>query len=202
MSWIRTLHLKKYRFCIWLILAIPAIFISASFLTGNTSYGRFIHLSGDWSIAFLVLAMFVTPVRRHFPDKAWVKALIYHRRALGVASFMYAGLHTAAYLERKWGANLILKEAQEPGLVTAWIALLLFALLAITSNNKSVKALKSRWHKIHRLVYPAALLAFAHWILTAFAPATAYFWLSAFTISQLVRFLPRKHASTKKPTNN
>jgi len=201
MNSIRSAQLKKSRVFVWALFAIPALHISVSFLSQRISYGQYVHLSGDWSIGFLVLAMLVTPLRRHFPNSAWVRVLVYHRRALGVASFIYASLHTAAYLERKWGASLIFKEAQAPGLATAWIALFLFALLATTSNNRSVAILKSSWKKLHRLVYPAALLVFVHWILTAFEPKLAYICLISFITLQLLRFLPRRNVDTKKAKN-
>jgi sulfoxide reductase heme-binding subunit YedZ len=59
-------------------------------------------------------------------------------------------------------------------LLTGWIAFLIFAALAITSNDASVRLLKRGWKKLHMLVYLGALLTFAHWVLTAFDPLLGY----------------------------
>ena len=42
--------------------------------------------------------------------------------------------------------------------------MLLFAPLALTSNEISVRWLKTNWKRLQRLVYPAALLVLVHWI--------------------------------------
>jgi len=192
MKWIKILNSNKSRLPIWGVFALPAFYASAKYFFGHSSYGAFIHTSGGWAVGFLLVAMLVTPLRRHLPQSAWVKALVYHRRAIGVASFMYASVHTAVYLERKWGANLILKEGAQVELASGWIAMALMAALAITSNNTSLRLLKSSWKRLHRSVYIIAVLIFAHWILTAFEPGTAYFWLVLFMFSQVARFIPRR----------
>ena len=59
--------------------------------------------------------------------------------------------------------------------------------LAATSSDAAVRALKRSWKRLHRLVYPAAVLAFAHWALTAFDPGTAYLHIAALAAIELVR---------------
>ena len=139
---------------IWLVLSLPALIVLYRFSTDSLSYGQVIHQTGIWSVAFLMVVMAITPLRHLFGPARWVQILLRQRRALGVASFGYAALHTGVYLERKWGADLILKEALEATLATGWVALLVFALLAATSNDGSVRRLKRRWKVLHRWVYP------------------------------------------------
>ena len=172
---------------IWLLLSLPALIILYRFLTDSLSYGQVIHQTGVWSVAFLVAVMAITPVRHLFGSTRWVQILLRQRRALGVASFGYAALHTVVYLERKWGADLVLKEALEATLATGWVALLVFALLAATSNDGSVRRLKRRWKVLHRWVYPAAALTFAHWWLASFDPTTAYIVGGALLAIQALR---------------
>ncbi len=183
--------LTKSKFIIWIFLAIPAIIIIFRYLNDSISYGQVIHQTGDWSIALLALALIVTPFRRVLPKASWPRWLMYHRRALGVASFAYAALHTITYLDRKWGYGYIIPEGLKPGLLTGWIALLIFLILAITSNNKSVKLLKQNWQRLHRTVYIATALTFAHWILTAFEPQTAYICLVILCVLMSLRFFRR-----------
>ncbi len=59
-------------------------------------------------------------------------------------------------------------DAVEPGLFAGWLAFVVFVPLAVTSNDRSVRWLRHQWKRIHRWVYAAALLTFAHWLLVAF----------------------------------
>ena len=151
-----------------LFLAVPAALLIYRYASDFIGYGEFLHASGEWSVWFLLATLAVTPVRfllPHAPLSLWA---VRRRRDLGIATFCYAFLHTAAYLERKADLALILREGIEPGLLTGWIAFAVFLPLALTSNNASVRWLRSRWKRLHRLVYVAAVLALAHWLLTAF----------------------------------
>lgn len=180
----------RLRYASWLILTIPALVISWRYGTGSISYGQVIHQSGNWSVGLLALALVVTPLRRILPNRSWTMALQRLRRAIGVASFAYAALHTAVYLERKWGYGYILEEAKDPALLTGWIALLIFGGLAVTSNNPSVRRLRANWKRLHRLVYPSAALIFAHWILTAPEPLLAWVCLSLLCAVLALRWWP------------
>ena len=54
------------------------------------------------------------------------------------------------------------------GILAGWLAFAIFIPLAITSNEWSVRRLRRWWKRIHRWIYAAALLVFAHWLLVAF----------------------------------
>lgn len=169
---------------VWMMrgaLALPAAIGLIRYWNDAISYGAFIHLSGDWAVWILLLTLAVTPLSRLFPRFALVKLLLRRRRDLGLAVFAYASLHTLVYLERKTDLALIVSEGLDPGLWTGWLALVLFAALAATSNNASVRALRSWWKRLHILIYPGAVLTLAHWILTAFDPATAYLHTAVLT---------------------
>lgn len=155
------------------------------YLVGATFYGEAVHLSGRWAVYLLLLAMMVSPLRLLWPSRAWTAWLLKSRRYFGVASFAYAALHTAVYLERKGTLHRVLTEAQDPGMGAGWLALLLFVPLAVSSNDFSVRWLRRSWKRLHRLVYPAAFLAMAHWLLTAFN-RTAALWFLALLVAILV----------------
>ncbi|MGD9841745.1 MAG: sulfite oxidase heme-binding subunit YedZ [Steroidobacteraceae bacterium] len=190
-----TKHHKPSKYWIWAILTVSAIYILTRYLTDAISYGQVIHETGNWSVGLLSLALAVTPLRRVLPEAKWPRWLMQHRRALGVASFAYAALHTLTYLQRKWGYGYILKEGVEPELLTGWIAFAIFLLLAITSNDKSVRVLRKNWQRLHRMVYIAAGLTFAHWILTAFDRQTAYICLLVLCAVESMRFFRRNRTS-------
>lgn len=157
------------------------------------SYGEVIHETGDWSVGLLFLALAITPIGKIAPTRGWLALLRFHRRAIGVASFAYAALHTVTYLERKWGADLILTEGSKLDIATGWLALAIFLALAITSNNRSVRKLGKSWKKLHRLAYLATALVFLHWILTAFEPQLAYIVLFSLCLVEALRFMPNRH---------
>ncbi len=182
---------KSIKYLIWVMLAAPAIFILTRYINDSISYGQVIHDSGDWSVGLLAFALATTPLRRVLPEAKWPRWLMTHRRALGVASFGYAVFHTLTYLQRKWGYGYILQEGVRPDLLTGWIALAIFLMLAITSNDLAVRLLRNNWQRLHRTVYVAAGLTFAHWILTAFDRQTAYICLAGLCLVESLRFFRR-----------
>jgi sulfoxide reductase heme-binding subunit YedZ len=186
---------KSGRYWIWALLTVPGIHILVRYLSDSISYGQVIHETGDWSVGLLSVALAVTPLRRLLPEARWPRWITAHRRALGVASFAYAAFHTLTYLQRKWGYGYILNEAVEPDLLTGWIAFVIFLMLATTSNDKSVRVLRRNWQRLHRTVYFAAGLVFAHWILTAFDRRTACISLVALCVIESLRFIRRSRSA-------
>ncbi len=179
------------KYIVWAIFAIPGIYILVRFLTDAISYGQVILETGNWSVGFLFVVMAITPFRKLFPRVGLSRWLITHRRAIGVTSFGYAAFHTFVYLERKWGYGYILEEAKNADLLVGWIAFAIFLILAVTSNNKSVRVLRRNWQHLHRTVYLAAGLTFAHWILTSIDPRAAYICLAGLCLVECLRFIPR-----------
>jgi sulfoxide reductase heme-binding subunit YedZ len=157
---------SKIFFCI--LLALPFVWIANAFRIGELFYGEVIHMSGVFSARLLLLTLAITPMRLLFSDSEWPNWLLHRRRYLGVATFAYAALHTVVYLDHKADARLIVQDAMEFSMWTGWLAMLIFAALAVTSNDASVKNMKRAWKKLHRWVYLAAVLTFIHWIFSAF----------------------------------
>ena len=154
---------------VWILLASPGAVVVGRYATGASGYGEALQVSGDWSVRWLIVALAATPLRLAFPRAGWPMWLLRRRRDIGVATFAYALLHLAVYLGKKAQAPmLIVREAIDPGMAVGWIAFVVLAALAITSNDASVRWLRAGWKTLHRLVYPAAVLALAHWLLTAF----------------------------------
>lgn len=109
------------------------------------------------------------------------------RRDFGLASFAYAAGHTLIYLAEKASLDAILVDLDLPDILVGWLALALFVPLAATSNNIAVRALGRSWKRLHRLVYPAAILTFLHWVLASFDPATAYLHIAILAAIEFVR---------------
>ena len=142
---------------------------------------------GTWTLNFLLITLAVTPLRHLFPRQVWTRRLAQNRRYFGVASFAYALPHVLAYLIRKEEFALIAEEAAYPEIWTGWIAMAIFLPLALSSNNWSVRRMGRAWNHLHRFVHLAALLVFAHWVLSAFDPLTAYLHLAVLGVLETVR---------------
>ena len=164
------LQMISSRYFLWVILLIPWIIISSQYINDDLFYGEFIRVTGEFSARLMILALAVTPLRLMFPQQRWTRWLIQSRRYFGVAAFAYALPHLLAYLVKLSSIAKIIQEGLDPGFWTGWIAILIFLALAITSNNVSVRKLGRRWKQLHRYVYLAAVLTFAHWLLVAFDP--------------------------------
>jgi len=172
------------------LLALPWAWLAFGYLTGRSFYGEMVHASGDWAVWCLMAALAVTPLRRLFPHHAWTGWLLPRRRYLGVAAFAYAALHAAVYVLRLGELPRILAEALEAGLLSGWLAFAIFVPLALTSNDASVRKLGHAWKRLHRAVYAAAALSFAHWVLVAFDPSAAYLHLAVLGAIQAARLAP------------
>jgi len=116
-----------------------------------------IHEVGLWSIRFLLLSLFVTPMRRI----ARYAPLVDVRRMLGVGCFAYIALHFTLYMADqmfdlgKVVSEVVLRYYLTIGF-TAWVGL---AVLAATSNNYMVRQLGGiRWRRLHQLVFPVAAM--------------------------------------------
>ena len=161
-------RLVDSHYLLWLLLALPGAVALIGYLNGKLFYGEVMHLTGELSARLLIVALAVTPLRLMFPGRGWVGWLMRRRRYFGVAAFGYAALHTWAYLARTRLSADLLAEAAEPGILAGWLAFAVLIPLAMTSNEWSVRRLRRWWKRIHRWVYAAVLLTFAHWLLVAF----------------------------------
>ncbi len=157
------------KYLLWAVLALPLVGLADSLRDIDHSYGEILHLSGELSARLLLMTLGITPLRLFFANASWPRWFVQRRRYFGVATFMYAALHTVVYLDRKIGAGLIMQEARDFSMWTGWLAMAIFLPLAFTSNDASVRWLGRLWKKLHRWIYPAALLTFAHWIFAAFS---------------------------------
>jgi sulfoxide reductase heme-binding subunit YedZ len=121
------------------------------------------HATGDWAVIFLLLSLAMTPLRTTLD---WMP-LVHIRRRIGVAAALYACAHLLIYvLDQKWNLIVVATEiAKRFYLTIGFVALLALVALAITSTNGWQKRLKRNWKRLHRLIYPAALLAIVHFFI-------------------------------------
>ncbi|HEY7752360.1 MAG TPA: protein-methionine-sulfoxide reductase heme-binding subunit MsrQ [Steroidobacteraceae bacterium] len=116
---------------------------------------------GIWGLRFLLLTLAVTPLREWF---RWPRLLAF-RRMLGLFAFAYIALHFLWYLfvDQAFDWRQLLADiAKRPYITLGFTALALLAPLAWTSTDRAMRRLGRRWQRLHRLVYPAAVLGCVH----------------------------------------
>jgi methionine sulfoxide reductase heme-binding subunit len=139
-------------------------FLGAQIIANPLDY--ITHLTGDWTIRFLVFTLAVTPLRKllHLPD------LIRFRRMLGLFAFFYGCCHflTWLWLDKLFNLQEMLKDvAKRPFITAGFTALVAMLPLAVTSTAGWIRRMGGRrWRSLHRLVYFSALAGVVH-----------YYWL-------------------------
>lgn len=146
-----------------LLLALPALPMLWALANGEYA-AELLHASGETSARLLLVALMLTPLRLLFPTARWLAWLRGQRRALGVAAFAYAALHTVLYLIDMETLTNVLAEFTALGIWTGWLAFVIFVPLALTSTRWAVRRLGTRWQWLHRSVYVAAVASLVHWL--------------------------------------
>jgi len=161
-SWLLHLHSKKvllFFCCLPFFLLVYKIVYDA---LGPNPAEALIRGTGDWSIRFLCIVLFVTPLR------VWTNtpALTRFRRIIGVSVFAYATLHLLCYAGFDMGFDWedISKDIiKRPFILVGFLAWIFLSLMALTSTNAAIKWLDvKRWQLLHKLVYGVAVLAVVH----------------------------------------
>jgi sulfoxide reductase heme-binding subunit YedZ len=185
----RSRVLLESRFLFWGLLALPGIYYLQGYVRETLFYGEVVHASGVLAVRILLVTLALTPLGLLWPRAAWVRWLKRRRRYFGVAAFGYALLHALVYVERQPSWDRIIDDARASAMWTGWVALAVMLVLAATSNDRSVRQLGARWRRLHRTVYIAAALSFAHWILSAFNPDPGYYHLFVLAVLLALRML-------------
>ena len=117
---------------------------------------------GLWAMRILLLGLMITPLR-------WVGVnALRFRRQVGLVGFGLVALHLLSWLVLDMGMRW---EQIAADLVKRWYIMigmasfLLLLPLAVTSNDRSIRWLRKSWARLHKLAYPAAILAVVHFIM-------------------------------------
>lgn len=121
---------------------------------------------GDWTYYYLATNLIwgALLALNWWPQKA--RRFTPLRRQLGIVTFLFALLHMIFYILKEGDIPLALEQMTEKlYLIIGLSGLIILFLLAMTSNNYSVRKLKSNWKKLHRLAYLVLPLATVHYFL-------------------------------------
>lgn len=117
---------------------------------------------GEAALYLLIAGLAVTPLR----NLARINLLKF-RRALGLACFFFLMAHllTWAVLDVQALARVWADIVKRPYITVGMTGFALLLPLALSSNNLSVRRLGPAWRRLHRLVYPAAVLGAVHYLM-------------------------------------
>lgn len=124
------------------------------------------------------------------PTPLWIRTWISERRYWGVTAFLILTIHIFFYFVNEafeWQA--VEQIYTKTYLIFASLSFLILLVMALTSNNFSIRKLGGkRWKNLHRLIYLAQVLLFGHILLIEKADIQFYgTWLSLLVVLQLVR---------------
>lgn len=152
---------------LWLCALAPAVWLFWQGLNGALGaepIKELEHRYGELALQFFVATLAVTPLRR-FVGLNFLK----FRQALGLICFTYVVCHLLVWLvlDVQIPAQILADIAKRPYITVGMLAFVLLIPLAVTSNRASIRKLGAGWRSLHRLTYPAAVLAAVHFVLLA-----------------------------------
>ena len=147
------------------------------------------HALGKAGLQLLLVTLLVSPLRRFVGLN-----LLRFRRALGLLTFFYIGLHLLVWLaldvqilSQVW-ADIV----KRPYVTIGMAGFVLMLPLAVTSNNWSVRRLGRRWGMLHKLTYVAVLLGAVHYVMLVKGfQLEPLFYLMATVAVLVLRRIPR-----------
>jgi sulfoxide reductase heme-binding subunit YedZ len=153
------------------LCCVPAVLAAGAMTSDIVAHTRYFgsnpvkegeHFLGEWTLRFIIASLAVTPLRQ-LTGWNW---LAKHRRTLGLFAFGYLMLHWLTYalldVQLDWG-ELMKDLAKRPYIMIGMAALLGMIPLALTSTRNSIRRLGGkRWNRLHRLIYPIAILGVIH----------------------------------------
>jgi sulfoxide reductase heme-binding subunit YedZ len=155
-----------------ILCCVPAIVAAGAMASDIIAHTRYFgsnpvkegeHYLGQWTLRFILASLAITPLRQ-ITGWNW---LVKHRRTLGLFAFGYLMLHWLTYalldVQLDWG-ELTKDLAKRPYIMIGMAALLCMIPLALTSTRNSIRRLGGkRWNRLHRLIYPIAILGVIHY---------------------------------------
>jgi sulfoxide reductase heme-binding subunit YedZ len=169
------------------LVFMPAIWLLYQIIAeqfGPVPLGGMTYWSGLWALAFLMLALAITPA---VTILRWGQLVIV-RRMIGVTALVYTVAHIVIYFAlRFWNFAAIVHEmATRVSLILATLATIGLLALGATSFDVAILRMGVKgWRKLHSIVYATAALALIHYLLSPdiypeqYLMSGIFFWLMA-----------------------
>ena len=132
-------------------------------LLGADPQEETMHQLGLWTLIFLLIGLSITPLNRLFK----LPILVKFRRMFGLYAVFYLILHITIFfiffLENSI-SYLWDEVIERPYITVGMLATLMLLPLVFTSTRKMQRRMGRNWKKLHKLVYPIAILGITHFI--------------------------------------
>jgi methionine sulfoxide reductase heme-binding subunit len=142
---------------VWL-LVVPAFRDNL----GANPVENLLHRTGEIAIWTLGAVLSLSPLRVLFPNSAVVAALNRHRRLIGVSACIYGLIHFTLHLLYEGSWDAVVRSFSKPFIWFGASGLSILIILALTSNQISMRLLRRNWKRLHRLAYLAAVILLYH----------------------------------------
>jgi sulfoxide reductase heme-binding subunit YedZ len=196
---LRVLGHKAFAFAVLIGVGMWLLVVPA--LTGGLGANpleRLLHLTGEVAIWTLGVVLALTPLRVLFPQSRIVNALNRHRRYIGVSACIYGLLHFTCHLLYEGDGEAVLRSFSKPFIWFGLAGLMILVILALTSNNWSVRKFGKNWKRLHRLAYVGAAVLVYHQAIAGKGHWYIARWLFFALVGLELARLTKKHLS-KKP---
>lgn len=163
-SWLTPRQFVLLQRAVFLLALLPLLWLIADAVQGHLGANPIesvVRRLGDWALRLLLCCLAMTPLRL-LTGQNWPVRL---RRMLGLYAFFYALLHVSAWvvLEQFFDVEAMLEDLlKRPYITLGALAFIGLWPLALTSTQGWQRRLGQRWQRLHRLVYPIAILAVLH----------------------------------------
>jgi methionine sulfoxide reductase heme-binding subunit len=177
----------------WLLALAQLGYKLATHRLGANPIATALNQLGLLALVLLVATVCATPLKLTL---GWTWPLRV-RRTLGLLAFFTALLHFTLYLGPDQGFDLVAVLSdivKRPFIAIGFLALLLLVPLAWTSSKQAVQRLTFPvWQRLHRLVYPIAVLAALHFYLRVKADHTQpLIYAAVIVIGFAIRLVARR----------
>ncbi|MDG1407796.1 MAG: protein-methionine-sulfoxide reductase heme-binding subunit MsrQ [Octadecabacter sp.] len=194
---INTFARKVPTWLVYVLYALPIPFFFYLAQTGGLGVEPINALEremGEITLQLLIIGLVITPARKYLGLN-----FLKFRRAIGVMAFVYVVVHLGIWVlldmslrwEQMWGDIW-----KRPYITIGMVAFLAMIPLAVTSNNWSVRKLgAASWRKIHKLVYPIAVLGAVHFIMVQKVwEVEPLMYLTVILVLLALRYIPSRKA--------
>lgn len=161
----RSRRIAWLKIVVHLIGLLPLVLLLWRYWQGGLKpdpIGAAMRHTGRYALILLLLSLLPTALRVTLDRTDLLRV----RRAVGLYAFLYAALHLLIYVGLDYAFSWKLLIQALPGATYVLLGLTAFLLLvplAITSTDGWVRRLGRHWRRLHRLVYPAAVLVILHY---------------------------------------
>ncbi len=165
------MRFRAWRVSVFVLAFLPVAYWSYLAVTSQLGIDpgkELVDLLGLTALWLLLITLAMTPLKRLSGWYGWLAV----RRQLGLWCFAYAVAHVLGYFAFLLGfdlSRLLVELYKRPYIIFGAVAFCGLLLLALTSNQISMRRLGRRWKVLHRAVYGVLFFVLLHmlWVVRA-----------------------------------